>query len=308
MKVEVPMVSIGLAVYNGENFINQAIDSILAQTFQDFELIISDNASTDKTNEICEEYAARDGRIRYYRNSTNIGGANNENRTFILSKGKYFRWAAHDDIVAPDLIARFVEVLEQDPSVVLCYSMLTEIDEDGNPIRTVSQKKGESTRATERFRGLAKNDHNCEATYGLIRSDVLGKTRLEQNYTDSDRTLLCELSLYGKFYEVPEPLFYKRYHRKNMYKDMRARMAWFVPDKKGKPVFPYWMQLIDYIGTIKRSPIAIREKFICYSYMIIWFLHHVKNLAGDILYWIYSKFNKYAYGWRNKHSDIYNWE
>jgi glycosyltransferase involved in cell wall biosynthesis len=308
MEVDIPSVSIGLAVYNGENFVKEAIDSILAQTYQDFELIISDNASTDKTGEICLDYVSRDNRIRYYRNTTNIGGANNENRTFHLSRGKYFRWAAHDDVCAPELLSKLVTVLDQDPSVVLCYSMIIEIDQEGNQLRTVSQKKGVLQYPHERFRDLAKKDHNCEASYGLIRSNILKATRLQQNYTDADRTLLCELALYGKFFEVQEPLFYKRYHQKNMYTDMRARMAWFNPKLKGKPVFPFWMQLFDYIGTIKRASVSLREKLWCYLYMFFWFFEHSKNLAGDILYWFYSRLSHYAYGWRNKHSDIYNWE
>ena len=101
-----PKVSIGLPVYNGDEFLEKAIESILGQSFTDFELIISDNASTDKTALICQTYAARDARIRYYRNATNIGGANNGNRTFLLAQGQYFRWAAHDDLCAPELIAQ----------------------------------------------------------------------------------------------------------------------------------------------------------------------------------------------------------
>ncbi|MCB0187328.1 MAG: glycosyltransferase family 2 protein, partial [Caldilineaceae bacterium] len=128
MSMDCPRVSIGLAVYNGEPYLADAIRSILSQSFTNFELIISDNASTDRTAAICQEFAARDSRIRYSRNATNIGGANNENRTFRLARGEYFRWAAHDDICAPELLEKSVAVLDQNPDVVLCYSMTTEID------------------------------------------------------------------------------------------------------------------------------------------------------------------------------------
>lgn len=305
-----PRVSIGLAVYNGEKYLEQAVDSILAQTFTDFELIISDNASTDRTEEICKKYLAKDKRIRYYRNEKNIGGANNENRTFILSRGEYFRWAAHDDMCAPELITKCVEILDQNPAVVLCYSMITEINDEGDFIRTISQIKGESTKPHERFRDLAQKDHNCEATYGLIRADILRKTRLQKNYTDSDRTLLCELSLYGQFFEIQEPLFYKRYHPQNMYVNMRARMAWFNPAFKGKVVFPFWMQFFDYLGTINRVPISLTEKFRCYGYMIHWIREHGRNLVGDIILAIYALLRSSGdpYGWRNKKQDLYNWE
>ena len=117
-----PKVSIGLPVYNGEPFLSETIDAILAQTFKDFELIICDNASTDDTERICRRYAARDKRISYYRQHHNIGAAGNFNRVFNLSSGEYFKWAAHDDLIAPEYLARCVEILERDRSVVLCHS------------------------------------------------------------------------------------------------------------------------------------------------------------------------------------------
>lgn len=301
-----PRVSIGLAVYNGEQFLAKAIDSILAQTFTDFELILSDNASTDKTEEICKRYAEKDKRIRYQRNAENMGGANNENQTFRMSKGEYFRWAAHDDVCAPELIEKCVSVLDQDPSVVLCYTMLTNINEADEKIGTISQKKGISKKAYKRFRELAARDHNCEATYGLIRSDVLRKTRLEQNYTDSDRTLLCELSLYGKFYEIPEPLFFKRYHQKNMYIDWRARMAWFNPALKGKAVFPYWMQFFDYLITIYRVSLNWFDKLMCYLYMSYWLLINAKRMAKDVVLASFAFLSRGGMSLKKK--NVYNWE
>jgi glycosyltransferase involved in cell wall biosynthesis len=301
-----PCVSIGLAVYNGEKFLAKAIDSILAQTFTDFELILSDNASTDWTEAICKTYAAKDNRVRYHRNAENIGGANNENQTFRMSRGEFFRWAAHDDVCAPELIEKCLSILDQDPSVVLCYTMLTDINEADEQLRTVSQKKGISEKAYVRFRDLASRDHNCEATYGLIRSDVLRKTRLEQNYTDSDRTLLCELSLYGKFYEIPEPLFFKRYHQKNMYIDWRARMAWFNPALKGKAVFPYWMQFFDYLVTIRRVPVGWFDKLMCYLYMGYWLLVNGKRMAKDLFVALYAFLTRAGVSKQKK--DVYNWE
>ncbi|HKJ45099.1 MAG TPA: glycosyltransferase family 2 protein, partial [Balneolales bacterium] len=112
-----PRVSIGMPVYNGENYIERAISSILAQTYKDFELIISDNASTDKTQEICKMFVGRDNRVRYHRNSKNIGAARNYNIVFRLSRGKYFKWAAHDDELAPAFLEDAVNVLEKNKDV-----------------------------------------------------------------------------------------------------------------------------------------------------------------------------------------------
>ena len=96
-----PRVSVGIPVFNGERFLAETIESILAQTFKDFEIVISDNASTDRTEEICRSYAARDPRIRYNRNDTNRGAAWNHNRVFELARGEYFKWQSHDDFCAP---------------------------------------------------------------------------------------------------------------------------------------------------------------------------------------------------------------
>src|SRR5262252_3377793 len=116
-----PTVSVGLPVYNGERYLEESIDSILAQTYTDFELIISDNASTDRTECICRRYAAADARVRYYRNERNIGGYPNHSRVFSLARGRYFRFAAHDDVCDRQLLARCVEALELHPEAVLSY-------------------------------------------------------------------------------------------------------------------------------------------------------------------------------------------
>ncbi len=131
MRNSLPYVSIGLPVYDGERFLAETLDSLLAQTFEDLELIISDNASTDRTQEICKDYLAKDRRIRYYRNDQNLGAARNYNRVFELSTGKYFKWAAHDDLCASALTERCVEVLDSEPSAVMCYARTIIIDEHG---------------------------------------------------------------------------------------------------------------------------------------------------------------------------------
>src|SRR5262245_36537007 len=122
-------VTTGMPVRNGQRFIRQAIDSLLAQTYRHFELIICDNASTDQTEVICREVAERDARIRYFRNQENIGPAGNHNKCFNLSRGEYFRWHAHDDMCAPTYLQRCVEVLDADPGVVIAYPRTTIVDE-----------------------------------------------------------------------------------------------------------------------------------------------------------------------------------
>jgi glycosyltransferase involved in cell wall biosynthesis len=301
-----PRISIGLPVYNGEKYLEESLKSILAQTFTDFELIISDNASTDRTKEICRAFAAKDQRIRYIRNQTNIGGARNHNQTFRLSRGKYFRWAAHDDICEPELLAKCVEVLENNPTAVLSYPAVVSIDENGNKLRTTFLGRAQSVRPHERFRTLAFRNHSCEATYGLIRSDVLRQTRLVLDYTDSDRTLLCELGLRGRFIEIPELLFYKRYHAGNVYLDWRDRMAWFDPRLKGEIVFPNWTHLLDLHTTVNRVSLPRGEKLWCYATIAQWAFRYGPQLAKDIFVGLYESIHSREWRLRNASPD--NWE
>ena len=110
--------TIGLPVYNGDNFLEECLESILAQTFRDFKLIISDNASTDRTESICRRFAENDPRVKYYRNEKNIGAAPNFNRVFELSNTEYFKWIAHDDVHKPDFVEQCVHILETDQNPV----------------------------------------------------------------------------------------------------------------------------------------------------------------------------------------------
>ncbi len=117
---QLPLLSVGMPVYNGQNYLAFTIEAILSQSFTDFELIISDNGSTDETEAICRAYAAQDARIRYERVEENLGAAYNFNRVFELARGRYFKWAAHDDYFTADYFERCIQVLEQNPAVVLC--------------------------------------------------------------------------------------------------------------------------------------------------------------------------------------------
>jgi glycosyltransferase involved in cell wall biosynthesis len=122
-------VSVGVPVYNGARYVARTLDSLLAQTLTDFELIITDNASTDATESICRDYAQRDSRIRYHRADTNLGVVRNFNWCVELARGEYFHWHAADDMAAPTLLEKCVAVLDADPSVVLAFARTMLIDE-----------------------------------------------------------------------------------------------------------------------------------------------------------------------------------
>lgn len=282
MTGEQPLVSIGLPVYNGGAYLEESIRSLLGQTYKNIELIICDNLSTDGTHEVCERAARLDDRVRYHRNSDNIGGAKNHNLTFEMARGKYFRWAAHDDIAEPELIERCVQLLETEPDVVVCHTDFVHIDEHGESGQHVSRNHCGSTRASERFLRMSRARDFCEETYGVIRSEVFGRTCLQQNYTGSDRTLMSELALYGRFANIDECLFKKRVHPANEYVDWRTRMAWFGDKYKGRIVHPWWTQLADYVAVVRRVPLRSSDRSRCSLHMAGWTVINSPKLAKDL--------------------------
>src|ERR1041384_6872126 len=214
----IPKVSVGLPVYNSENYLDDSLRSLLSQSYRDFELIISDNASTDATGEICQGYAVKDRRIIYHRNNRNMGIAWNHNRVFHLSSGEFFMWAAHDDVRTTDYISQCVAALEADPSKVLAFTKVEFIDEEGTDLKMQGViLKTDSQKPHERFRELIRMDYTCEAMYGVIRTAVLKRTALHGPFPDSDRVLLAELGLHGQFIRAQNVIFYRRSRTRKKY-------------------------------------------------------------------------------------------
>jgi glycosyltransferase involved in cell wall biosynthesis len=212
-----PLVSIGLPVYNGERHIRQAIDSLLAQTYGDFELIISDNASTDETQQICLEYAARDERIRYYRNERDMGGVWNFNRVFELSAGEYFMWAAHDDYYDRRYLGACLKAFGISDAIVLAGTMCESIVPETGELILIDH--GVSTiglKPRERFKHYKLMLHCGKKNVGSIfcgvyKRDALRKVMPLKKVIATDHVLLAELSLQGEFVTIQEKLMAKRY-------------------------------------------------------------------------------------------------
>jgi glycosyltransferase involved in cell wall biosynthesis len=261
-----PRVSLGLPVYNGEHFLKDAIDSILNQTYEDFELIVCDNASTDKTEEICKEYASRDCRIHYYRNDINIGAARNFNRVFQLSKGEYFKWVAHDDICSSSFLAECIDILDKDNSVVLCYTKTQLINSSGNPIG-ISYKSllnVNDLSPHKRFRDILLHAVWCFEVFGLIRACNLRKTSLIGKYFGSDKVLLAELSLLGRFHEVDRYLFQRRcYAGQSTKMTVSEKAAWI--DSLSKKILPHQAEaLAGYLSAAWKTPLTMSQRIQCY--------------------------------------------
>jgi glycosyltransferase involved in cell wall biosynthesis len=147
-----PSVSLGMPVYNAEKYLDAALDSVLGQTFGDLEIILSDNASSDGTRDLCQKFKRLDRRVRYFRNKINIGAGDNHRRVLDLARGKYFKWHSRDDLCAPTFLEKCVQVLDSDPGAVLCHSLTTLIDQDGNVIAPYKRRLNtNSPSAAERF-------------------------------------------------------------------------------------------------------------------------------------------------------------
>src|SRR4051812_48394840 len=207
-RMQAPKVSVGFPVYNGEKYLANALGELTSQEYENFDLIIADNASTDRTEEICREFAARDQRIRYLRNPRNIGLAANHNLTVELARGEFFKWAAHDDGFPPAMLRRLVDVLQSAPkSVCVAYSFCEYIDQNGNVIGMDSDGVAlDDSRPHKRLSHLLWRVHMFNCPYGLMRTEVLRQTRLHGLFPMADHVLMAELAMLGVLVEVPEPL------------------------------------------------------------------------------------------------------
>ncbi|MCK5541095.1 MAG: glycosyltransferase family 2 protein [Desulfobacterales bacterium] len=220
------LVSVGLPVYNGASFINQAVDSLLAQDYKDFELIISDNASTDRTQEICLEYAEQDKRVRYYRSRDNMGASWNFNHVFELSTGEYFMWASHDDYWEPSYISACIKAYEFSPDIILAGAFCESFDTQGENASFIDF--GLTTIGLppqDRFIQYKKSLHSgCSINgvfHGIYKSKFLSKAMPMKKVIANDHLILAELSLQGEFKTVEKKLIHKRWgggsesHRNN---------------------------------------------------------------------------------------------
>lgn len=263
MTSEQPPISVGMPVYNGEKYLRKSIDCLLQQTYSDFELLISDNASNDRTEEICQEYARADSRIRYIRQTSNIGGARNWNAVFQESRGIYFKWASANDICSPDFLERCKQVLDARTDVVLCYGRTMLVDEMGSPIREYEDRLNiQEDLPSERFKKLVSNLRLNNAQAGLFRSSALRCTALEGVYRGGDVTLMAELSLYGKFVEIPTVLFQRRIAPDASTTAMteEEHKKFHALRHSGRRERYRWKFHLGCLSAILRAPVECREK------------------------------------------------
>ncbi len=207
-----------MPVYNGERYLESAIQSVLDQTYDDFELIIADNASTDRSADICRDFAAQDARIRYLRNEQNIGAAANYNLLFQEAQCEFFRWNNSDDLLEPTLHEKCYRALRDNPDAVLAAGTTVLINDDGAKMDNyVDDLHIVNERPSTRFREFFDRVGLTNVIYGLMRKTPLGKTELmgDGSIPTADIVFMAHLVLQGKFIVLDEPLFYRRMHEQS---------------------------------------------------------------------------------------------
>lgn len=288
MSERTPRLSIGMPVYNGERFLGEALDSLLVQTFSDFELVISDNGSTDRTEQICHDYAGRDPRIRYQRHEQNRGSVWNFNYVFSLARGTYFKWSSYDDTCAPTFLERCVHVLDTQPDVVWCHAQSAKIDEQSTCLTKdpdaheefagwvhtsqagLPRQHFDSQRPHQRFRGVLLGTDWCADSYAVIRADTLRKTCLLPCCYGSEKVLMADLSLQGLYHEIPETLFYQRVHThaSGNLRSAAAQQTFMNPKTSTRFTFTRIKLLKGYVNAIRNAELGWFERWRCYAVLV----------------------------------------
>lgn len=283
-----PRLTIGLPVYNGEEFLTESLDSLLGQNYEDFELIISDNASTDSTAEICRRYGKQDSRIRYLAQPRNIGLVPNHNFVVNQASGEFFKWASHDDLYARDLLSRCVDALDEYPQVVLAHSRSAIIDSAGAVTKLFEYRADVSAvRAPDRFRSMLFDGWD-DYTYAVMRTKVLRRTRLHGSYHCADRTINIEMGLHGPFYQVPDWLHFRREHlERPPWWTVRGRCAAMDPrraDRLRNPVARLYAEYLwAYVAAIQGAPLSPADRRECYRCLGLWAVSRVLPVTSRTL-------------------------
>jgi glycosyltransferase involved in cell wall biosynthesis len=283
--IRTPRISVLLPVYNGELYVSQAIQSVLNQSYSDFELIISDNASTDKTIAICRDAERRDKRVRLVQSKTNRGLAWNFNRAFKFAKGGYVCWLPHDDLFESDYLLRCLETIEEDRGAALVYSSFNYINELGCVAKVVDpDNPGSEKTASQRFLRVL-DDSMCDPICGLIRTAILKQTRLHGSYADSDRVLLAEIALRGRFKLVRERLYSRRFHDEQLTRrchDRWERSLVYDPSISRTLTCPWVREITNLLIAVWLAPLSLRERYLCIKYLYWWFSARRRCVLDDL--------------------------
>lgn len=293
MKTEAPLVCFGLPIYNGENFVAEAIRCVLAQTFADWELIICDNCSTDRTIAICRQFAHKDSRIRLCQNSRNMGVCFNFDRAFRLSRSKYFKWVAHDDLFSPRFIETCIQELAKDEQVVAVFPRLAYVNTDGRVLRRQASELSvlgltPESRVKQFMALAAQNTDFLWLQYGLIRRDVLEQSGSMGWYAGSDHVMLFKIALRGCIKQIEEEMFFRREHPEastlKRGSTVRERAKGAYADDNRRLVLPWCRILKEHLICVIKSPIPFWGKLRCTAAVLKRFLATWKFFVEEAIH------------------------
>lgn len=271
-------VSIGLPVFNGENFLEDAIRSVLAQTMTDFELVICDNASKDRTESICRDYAAMDPRVHYHRNPRNLGAAPNYNRTFHLSSAALFKWLSHDDRLQPGYLAATTAALDANPDAVLAHTVVDYIDGRGMVFASYDShlEQADDPDPVRRFAAMVLRSHSCVDFFGLVRRSALEGSLLHASFHGADRAFLAQMALRGRLVQLKEPLVQMREHGARYTRrhgvDAKARRLWHDSSGNGASLLPILDLYRCYCRLVREEKLTPAQRRGCQSVLWRWWL------------------------------------
>ena len=266
----------------------RSIESLLRQSFGDYELIISDNASDDETSDICQAYKNADPRIRYFRQSNNIGLTANHNFTLRQAAGELFKWVAADDLYAKDLLRECVAALDRHPDVVLAHCWTATVDPFDRFMAAQNYALATSSpSAVERFRSMLF-DVGGDDDYGVIRTSVLRRIAPKNSYHNADRVIVTALALQGQFYQIPDWLYFRREHPGQAgggAKNMRQRCANMDPRRANPLLHPgvrlYGEYILGYVNAIRHAPLSRAERRACLSILARYLTSRVTGHTPD---------------------------
>lgn len=294
MAKPLPKVSIGLPVYNGERYLAKAIKSVLDQTYEDFELIVVDNASTDGTRDIAQHYAAIDRRVLYVRNQRNLGAAPNFNRAVELARGEYFKWAAHDDMLEPQYLALCVDRLDRDPDVVLAHTRIRLIGENDDVLAGYDREDDlfDHPDPITRYANAINEWHWCITIFGVMRRNLLNRTPRIASYVGSDRTLLAQLALFGRIVHAAEPAFLSRDHdgRSIRALNLQERGVWFDTTKPASGHLYSFRMLRHHLKVLNGHPMSPVDRIRGWRQVGSWTWRMKIRMAQDVQ-WILAQRN-----------------
>lgn len=290
-----PRLALGLPVFNGSNYLADALDSILSQTFTDFELIISDNASTDRTADICKAYSARDNRIRYFRQDRNIGGPANYDAVFHAAKSPLFRWCAHDDLIGERYLETCVAALDANPDAVGAIpAEIRDIDASGATTAVDTNDmdpKGAGT--AERFDYYVSQGYHKPSfspLFSVYRRSALEKSQLYGNFRASDRVLTCEMLLHGRIVSTEGSYLSIRRHAQqftsNYHQGDDYWAAWLDPKSAKKDFYlrdiPYSYGLAK---AVMRAPLSLGDRAGAFKTVLKFAWERRKNVLAETKWW-----------------------